>query len=136
MWPNPQETVETHFLCSVCYSYWFSNLWENGLVLGRKYLEPKRTSMMKLFFRKYLTVLTWFYFQQLFLSNCFLLFCPLTFSWRSSYHIETSPLICYANQLTGFCKVGTSVMKKLSNFKVWLFISVKCSFPSFFINFF
>ena len=29
------------------------------------------------------------------------------------YHIETSPLICYANQCTGFCMIETSIMKKL-----------------------
>ena len=31
------------------------------------------------------------------------------------YHIETSPLICTANQWTGFCMIGTSVMKKLNS---------------------
>ena len=29
------------------------------------------------------------------------------------YHIETSPLICRANQWTGFYMIGTSVMKEL-----------------------
>ena len=29
------------------------------------------------------------------------------------YHIENSPLICYANQWTGFYMIGTSVMKEL-----------------------
>ena len=28
------------------------------------------------------------------------------------YHIETGPLICTANQWTGFCMIGTSVMKE------------------------
>ena len=28
--------------------------------------------------------------------------------------LETRPLICSANQWTGFCMIGTSVMKKLS----------------------
>ena len=28
-------------------------------------------------------------------------------------YIETSPLICFANQLTGFCMKETSVMKEL-----------------------
>ena len=32
------------------------------------------------------------------------------------YHIETSPLICTANQWTGFYMIGTSVMRK-SNYK-------------------
>ena len=30
------------------------------------------------------------------------------------YHIETSPLICSANQWTGFCMITASVMKGLS----------------------
>ena len=34
----------------------------------------------------------------------------------SPYHIETSPLICCANQWTGFCMIGTSVMKELSSY--------------------
>ena len=29
------------------------------------------------------------------------------------YHIETSPLICSANQWSGFYMIGTSVMKEL-----------------------
>ena len=33
------------------------------------------------------------------------------------YHIETSPLVCSANQCTGFCIIGTSVMKELSHLK-------------------
>ena len=37
----------------------------------------------------------------------------LTLSWRRIYHIETSPLICSANQLTGFYMTETSVMKEL-----------------------
>ena len=37
----------------------------------------------------------------------------LTLSWRSSHHIETSPLICSAYQWTGFYMIGTSVMKEL-----------------------
>ena len=38
----------------------------------------------------------------------------LTLSWRSPYHIETSPLICSANQWTGFYMIWTSIMKELS----------------------
>ena len=34
----------------------------------------------------------------------------------SSYHIETSPLICIANQWTGFYTIGTSVMNELKIF--------------------
>ena len=29
------------------------------------------------------------------------------------YHIETSPLICRANQWTGFCMITASIMKEL-----------------------
>ena len=32
---------------------------------------------------------------------------------RVSYHLETSPLICTANQWTGFYMIGTSIMKDL-----------------------
>ena len=32
------------------------------------------------------------------------------------YHIESSPLICYASQWTGFNMLGTSVMKELNLF--------------------
>ena len=44
----------------------------------------------------------------------------LTLSWRRllyhiimSYHIETNPFICSANQWTKFYVIGTSVIKKL-----------------------
>ena len=37
----------------------------------------------------------------------------ITLSWRYLYHIEISPLICRANQWTGFYMIGTSVMKEL-----------------------
>ena len=32
---------------------------------------------------------------------------------RSPYHIETSPLVCSANQCNGFYMIETSVMKVL-----------------------
>ena len=32
------------------------------------------------------------------------------------YHIETSPLICIANEWTGFYMIGTTIMKELTNF--------------------
>ena len=32
---------------------------------------------------------------------------------RGPYHIEASPLVCSANQWTGFYKIGTAVMKEL-----------------------
>ena len=37
----------------------------------------------------------------------------LLFHDRGRYHIETSPLICSANQWTGFCMIMASVMKEL-----------------------
>ena len=37
----------------------------------------------------------------------------LTFSWQRPYHIGTSPLICSANQWTGFYMITASVMKEL-----------------------
>ena len=30
------------------------------------------------------------------------------------YHIETSPLICFANQWTGFYMISATVMKELT----------------------
>ena len=39
----------------------------------------------------------------------------LTFSWRKSIHIETSPLVCIANHWTGFYRIETSVKKELDN---------------------
>ena len=36
------------------------------------------------------------------------------------YHIETSPLLCRANQWTGFSMIGTSVMKELIQLLKWL----------------
>ena len=40
----------------------------------------------------------------------------LTLSRRSRYHIETSPLICFANQWTGFYMISASVVKELMVF--------------------
>ena len=34
---------------------------------------------------------------------------------RGRYHIETSPLVCSANQWTGFYKITASVMKELTH---------------------
>ena len=49
---------------------------------------------------------------------------PLTLSWRrplsyrhQSIDIETSPLICGANQWTGFYMITASVMKRLNSFR-------------------
>ena len=39
----------------------------------------------------------------------------LTLSWRSRYHTETSPLICGANQWTGFYMITISIIKGLRN---------------------
>ena len=38
----------------------------------------------------------------------------LNFNDKCSYHIETSQLICLANQLTGFPIVGTWVINELT----------------------
>ena len=47
-----------------------------------------------------------------------------------SYHIETSPLNCIANQWTGFYMVGTSVMKKLNGHTIKSIIERKiCQRP-------
>ena len=41
------------------------------------------------------------------------------------YHIETSPLICYANQWSGFYMIGISVIKELKTFSRILKTSVQ-----------
>ena len=41
-------------------------------------------------------------------------FCPSLFHDGGRYHIETSPLICSANQWTGFSMIRASVMKELT----------------------
>ena len=41
------------------------------------------------------------------------IFCVCHFHDGGSYHIETSPLICRANEWTGFYMIGTSAMKEL-----------------------
>ena len=38
----------------------------------------------------------------------------LPFNDQCSHHIETSQLICSANQLTGFCMIGALVFKRLT----------------------
>ena len=38
----------------------------------------------------------------------------LHFQDGGSYHIETSSLICYANQWTGFYMIGSSIIKELN----------------------
>ena len=42
-----------------------------------------------------------------------ILFLLNSFMMEAPYHIETSPLICSANQWTGFYMIGPSVMKEL-----------------------
>ena len=42
-------------------------------------------------------------------------FIPLTLSCGGRYHIETSPLICSANQWTSFYMIWASVMKELNS---------------------
>ena len=39
----------------------------------------------------------------------------LLFHDRGRYHIEATPLICRANQLTGFYMITTSIIKELKN---------------------
>ena len=41
------------------------------------------------------------------------------------YYIETSPLICSANQWTGFYMITASVMKELMQFQAFLTICKK-----------
>ena len=47
------------------------------------------------------------------LENSTILFRFITFHDGGRHHIETSPLICRANQWTGFYMIWTSVMKEL-----------------------
>ena len=46
-------------------------------------------------------------------SNYFVLRFRFDFHDGRHYHVETSSLICRANQWTGFYMIGTSVMKEL-----------------------
>ena len=46
----------------------------------------------------------------------------LDFHGGSLYHVITSPLICSANQFTGFYMLGVSVMKVFNLYKVLTFI--------------
>ena len=41
------------------------------------------------------------------------------------YHIETSPLVCRANQWTGFCMITVSVMKELISHLIFETILMK-----------
>ena len=51
-------------------------------------------------------------------SNSLKCYLPQLFHDGDCYPIETSPLICRANQWTGFNKITTSVMKELTNFSM------------------
>ena len=42
----------------------------------------------------------------------------LTLSWRSLYHIETSPLICFGNQWTRYYMIEASIMKGLMGMEI------------------
>ena len=46
-----------------------------------------------------------------------------SFMMGGRYHIETSPLICRANQWTGFYMITVSVMKELTHFSHF-FVSI------------
>ena len=50
----------------------------------------------------------------MYLFSCADIFmCFINSHDRGPYHLETSPLICRANQLTGFYIMGTSAIKEL-----------------------
>ena len=51
--------------------------------------------------------------QSVYLQETPLFSLSLILSDGGSYHIETSPLVCSANQWTSFYMIGTSVMKEL-----------------------
>ena len=48
--------------------------------------------------------------------------CTQLFHDGGRYHIETSPLICYANQWTGFSMITASVMKELMKREIYNFL--------------
>ena len=52
--------------------------------------------------------------------------CLQLFHERGLYHIESSPLICTANQCSGFYMVGTPAMKNLNKH-----VSVNLKFANF-----
>ena len=47
------------------------------------------------------------------MTLCLVIPAKLKFFMRRHYHIETSPLICRANQWTGFYMIRASVMKEI-----------------------
>ena len=53
------------------------------------------------------------FFRKIVISRCFSSDPNELFHDGSRYHIETSPLICRANQWTGFYMITASVMKEL-----------------------
>ena len=65
------------------------------------------------------------------LTDSWLNTLTLLFHDGGPYHIETSPLICSANQLTGLYVVGTSVMKELINTFAFAILSI---YPLFFVR--
>ena len=50
-----------------------------------------------------------------FFKPCLQCICPELFHDGGPYHIETSPLICRANQWTGFFMIGTSAMEEFKS---------------------
>ena len=56
---------------------------------------------------------------------------PIGTSWdiEGYYHIETSPLICSANQYTGFYMVEISVMKELVVYRKFLILQKPKTLP-------
>ena len=54
----------------------------------------------------------------------------LTLSWQGPYYIETSTLICRANQLTDCYMKGTSLVKELLN-NMLKFLNITLSCPVF-----
>ena len=58
-------------------------------------------------------------------ESCFHQLIPYLIKRQSCHHIETSQLICSANQLTGFCMIATLAFNEL-NTSWWSFIFSHC----------
>ena len=109
--------------CIQSFSIFSSNLFDFAAILSL----VKKVSWMCIFFTACLFKQIWhkgFTIVFIFISYAFPVyhrtqFFALTLS-RGRYHIETSPLICSANQWTGFYMITASVLNGLKSVVVFI----------------
>ena len=113
------------FLCMFCKFYWekFSyNVIQCDVIHANEHIKHANCGLQE--------NLKFFVFCRFFLMMKRVI---LTLSWRGRYHIETSPLICRANQWTGFYMITASVMKVLTKkcyFGLRSLLKKKCLFTA------